>query len=58
MLTKKKTAYDYLGHSIEQFPNGNAMLALMEASGVNKAQAESITGGIVTIYTATRFHQT
>jgi demethylmenaquinone methyltransferase / 2-methoxy-6-polyprenyl-1,4-benzoquinol methylase len=55
ILTKKKTAYDYLGDSIEQFPSGNAMLALMEASGFNKAQAESLTGGIVTIYTATRF---
>ena len=58
ILTNKKTAYDYLGDSIEQFPSGNAMLALMEASGLNNAQAESLTGGIVTIYTATRFLQT
>ena len=52
-LTKKKSAYDYLGDSIEQFPNGDAMLRLMESSGLNHASAEPLTGGIVTIYTAT-----
>jgi demethylmenaquinone methyltransferase/2-methoxy-6-polyprenyl-1,4-benzoquinol methylase len=51
-LTKKKSAYDYLGDSIEQFPNGDAMLRLMESSGLNHASAEPLTGGIVTIYTA------
>ena len=51
-LTKKKSAYDYLGDSIEQFPNGHAMLRLMELSGLNHASAEPLTGGIVTIYTA------
>ena len=51
-LTKKKSAYDYLGDSIEQFPNGEAMLRLMESSGLNHASAEPLTGGIVTIYTA------
>lgn len=52
LLTKKKSAYDYLGDSIERFPGGNAMLALMKASGLNNPQAEPLTGGIVTIYTA------
>ena len=51
-LTKKKSAYDYLGDSIEQFPNGEAMLRLMESSGLNRASAEPLTGGIVPIYTA------
>ena len=51
-LTKKKSAYDYLGDSIEQFPNGHAMLRLMESSRLNQASAEPLTGGIVTIYTA------
>src|SRR6266446_10564684 len=51
-LTKKKSAYDYLGNSIEQFPNGDAMLRLMESSGLAHASAEPLTGGIVTIYTA------
>jgi demethylmenaquinone methyltransferase/2-methoxy-6-polyprenyl-1,4-benzoquinol methylase len=51
-LTRKKSAYDYLGDSIEQFPNGDAMLRLMESSGFMHASAEPLTGGIVTIYTA------
>jgi demethylmenaquinone methyltransferase/2-methoxy-6-polyprenyl-1,4-benzoquinol methylase len=54
-LTKERSAYDYLGDSIEKFPNGNAMLALMKASGLTDARAEPLTGGIVAIYTATRF---
>lgn len=51
-LTRKKSAYDYLGDSIEKFPNGDAMLRLMESSGYTRASAEPLTGGIVTIYTA------
>ena len=51
-LTKEKSAYDYLGDSIEQFPNGDAMLRLLEENGFGNAAAESLTGGIVTIYTA------
>src|SRR5713226_7542163 len=31
-LTKKKSAYDYLGDSIEEFPSGNAMSRLMAAN--------------------------
>jgi demethylmenaquinone methyltransferase/2-methoxy-6-polyprenyl-1,4-benzoquinol methylase len=53
-LTQKKTAYDYLGESIEQFPGGDALLRLIEANGFRNAAAEPLTGGIVTIYTATK----
>jgi len=53
-LTKKKTAYDYLGESIEKFPGGDEMLRLIEANGFTGAKAEPLTGGIVTIYTATK----
>jgi demethylmenaquinone methyltransferase/2-methoxy-6-polyprenyl-1,4-benzoquinol methylase len=52
-LTKQKHAYDYLGDSIEEFPSGRAMLDLIAASGFENAHAEPLTGGIVTIYTAT-----
>ncbi len=52
-LTKEKNAYDYLGDSIEEFPNGDAMLRLMEANGFRDAAAEPLSGGIVSIYTAT-----
>jgi demethylmenaquinone methyltransferase / 2-methoxy-6-polyprenyl-1,4-benzoquinol methylase len=54
LLTGKKSAYDYLGDSIEQFPGGEAMLRLIEANGFRDATAEPLTGGIVTIYTATK----
>jgi demethylmenaquinone methyltransferase / 2-methoxy-6-polyprenyl-1,4-benzoquinol methylase len=50
-LTSKKSAYDYLGESIENFPSGDAMLGLMETAGFGDTQAEPLTGGIVTIYT-------
>jgi demethylmenaquinone methyltransferase/2-methoxy-6-polyprenyl-1,4-benzoquinol methylase len=54
LLTGKKSAYDYLGDSIEQFPGGETMLRLIEANGFRDAAAEQLTGGIVTIYTATK----
>lgn len=51
-LTGKKSAYDYLGDSIEQFPGGEAMLRLIEANGFRSAVGEPLSGGIVTVYTA------
>jgi demethylmenaquinone methyltransferase/2-methoxy-6-polyprenyl-1,4-benzoquinol methylase len=51
-LTRQKSAYDYLGDSIEQFPNGEGMVQLFESSGFKNATIEALTGGIVTIYTA------
>ena len=51
-LTRTKSAYDYLGDSIEEFPSGNAMSRLMAANGFTRATCELLTGGIVTIYTA------
>ena len=53
-LTRKKTAYDYLGESIEQFPGGAELLRLIEANGFCDAVAKPLTGGIVTMYTATK----
>ena len=52
LLTQKKSAYDYLGDSIEAFPSGNAMCELMRETGYASASFEPLTGGIVTIYTA------
>ncbi len=51
-LTKKKSAYDYLGNSVEEFPSGNAMSQLMAANGFTHVTFEPLTGGIVTLYTA------
>lgn len=54
MITGNKNAYDYLGASIEKFPSGAAMISLIEASGFRDAHAIPLTGGIATIYTATK----
>ena len=51
-LTRQKEAYAYLGESIEEFPSGEAMVRLLEASGFCDATARSLSSGIVTIYTA------
>jgi demethylmenaquinone methyltransferase / 2-methoxy-6-polyprenyl-1,4-benzoquinol methylase len=53
-LTQKKRAYDYLGDSIEQFPNGDEMCKLMRETGYVSPSFEPLTGGIVTIYTAVK----
>jgi len=54
LITGQKEAYDYLGDSIEKFPSGQPMCALIEANGFQDASAEPLSGGIVTIYCATR----
>jgi len=51
-LTRRKSAYDYLGDSIEVFPGGCAMIDLIEASGFQHATLQPLSYGIVTIYTA------
>jgi len=53
-LTQKKSAYDYLGDSIEEFPSGNGMCELMRKAGYISPTFEPLTGGIVTIYAATK----
>ncbi len=54
IVTGEKQAYDYLGASIEKFPSGDAMCELIRASGFHDASAQPLTGGIVTLYCATR----
>ena len=53
-LTGEKSAYDYLGSSIETFPSGDAMAALLKTAGFDETQLEPLTGGIVTIYSGRR----
>jgi demethylmenaquinone methyltransferase/2-methoxy-6-polyprenyl-1,4-benzoquinol methylase len=54
VLTGKKSAYNYLGDSIEEFPSGAAMCELMMQHGFRFATFQPLTGGIVTVYTATK----
>jgi demethylmenaquinone methyltransferase / 2-methoxy-6-polyprenyl-1,4-benzoquinol methylase len=53
-LTGEPAAYQYLGDSIESFPRGAAMTALMEKAGFVNAIARPLSGGIVTAYLAER----
>jgi demethylmenaquinone methyltransferase/2-methoxy-6-polyprenyl-1,4-benzoquinol methylase len=52
-LTGEREAYEYLGESIEQFPQGVAMCALVEEGGFSSATHEALSGGIVSLYSAT-----
>jgi demethylmenaquinone methyltransferase / 2-methoxy-6-polyprenyl-1,4-benzoquinol methylase len=53
-LTGKKNAYDYLGDSIEEFPSDCAMCQLIASNGFTRPTFEPLTGGIVSIYAATK----
>ena len=53
-LTGEPAAYQYLGDSIESFPRGPAMTALMGGAGFLNAIARPLSGGIVTAYLAER----
>lgn len=54
LLTGEKSAYEYLGDSIERFPSGNAMLELLLGAGFLKPVAEPLSLGIVSLYTASK----
>lgn len=49
-LTGNRVAYAYLGESIERFPAGRAMCALLEEAGFAESSAEPLWGGISSIY--------
>jgi demethylmenaquinone methyltransferase/2-methoxy-6-polyprenyl-1,4-benzoquinol methylase len=53
-LTGEPAAYEYLGESIERFPRGSAMTALLKQTGFSNATARPLSGGIVTAYSAQR----
>lgn len=53
-VTGKRDAYDYLGATIEKFPSGDEMVSLITANGFADATASPLTGGIATVYTATK----
>ncbi len=53
-VTRERTAYSYLADSIEAFPQGKAMVGLIEEAGFSDGHFQPLHTGIVTIYTATR----
>ena len=53
-ITGDRGAYEYLGDSIEKFPRGAEMGALLRDAGLADAVCEPLSGGIVSIYTAAK----
>jgi demethylmenaquinone methyltransferase/2-methoxy-6-polyprenyl-1,4-benzoquinol methylase len=52
VVSGERSAYEYLAKSIGRFPQGEAMLELLGASGFRDASASALSGGIVSLYTA------
>lgn len=52
LMTGEKDAYEYLAGTIEQFPSGKEMCGMIEANGFKDAEAEPLTCGVASIYTA------
>ncbi len=55
MVTGERQAYEYLGTSIEKFPSGGAMIALLERNGFADGQAQPLTGGVASLYCAREY---
>jgi demethylmenaquinone methyltransferase/2-methoxy-6-polyprenyl-1,4-benzoquinol methylase len=52
LITGERYAYEYLCSSIEQFPRGEGMCALMRANGFRSATARPLTFGAASLYEA------
>ena len=53
-LTGEKDAYEYLGGSIEQFPSGEVMNALLARCGFQEPSCTPLTFGVVSVYQGTK----
>jgi demethylmenaquinone methyltransferase / 2-methoxy-6-polyprenyl-1,4-benzoquinol methylase len=51
-LTGAADAYEYLGQSIEAFPRGQAMTALLNRVGFSATKCRPLSTGVVSVYTA------
>ncbi len=54
LITGQKAAFEYLSNSIEAFPSGQEMLALLQANGLQNARCIPLNFGIASIYIAER----
>lgn len=52
MVSKDRSAYDYLTATIEAFPQGEQMIEILKTAGFRKAQFKRLTFGICTMYFA------
>ena len=54
LLTGDRKAYGYLPASIAAFPSGNNFVLQLEEAGYNSVSAQPLTGGICTLYSASK----
>ncbi|NMC20418.1 MAG: bifunctional demethylmenaquinone methyltransferase/2-methoxy-6-polyprenyl-1,4-benzoquinol methylase UbiE [Thermogutta sp.] len=54
LARNRHSAYNYLPASVEEFPQGNALLRRMAAAGLRDAKAFPMTFGIATLYSGTK----
>ena len=52
LLTGQRHAYEYLCRSVEQFPSGAEMEALLTSCGFGGVQTQRLSGGIASLYIA------
>ncbi len=50
LVRNRQAAYEYLPQSVSEFPNGDALTAIMEEAGLERTSWKSLTGGIATLY--------
>jgi demethylmenaquinone methyltransferase/2-methoxy-6-polyprenyl-1,4-benzoquinol methylase len=54
LLTGEREAYRYLAESIEAFPSGERLCALIQGAGFRETECKRLSGGIVSVYTGER----
>ena len=54
LISKDSSAYSYLTHTIEAFPQGENMVAILRKAGFSQASFKRLTFGICTLYFATK----
>jgi demethylmenaquinone methyltransferase/2-methoxy-6-polyprenyl-1,4-benzoquinol methylase len=54
MVSKDKSAYDYLPESIHAFPRGKAFVSILDRLGFKNTACKPLTFGISSIYTGTK----
>ena len=52
LITRERSAYEYLGNSIEKFPDRTGLTAEIRAAGFNRVTAQGLTFGIVALHQA------
>lgn len=53
-ISKDEAAYAYLPESVDAFPEGRAFIDILEKLGYKNVKAQTVSGGIATIYTGTK----